>query len=165
MHGTVSCYTNNRCRREECRAAMRDYKRGWRDQNRVKVNQEARDRYARNPEHGREIVQRYHQANREKIRASARAAQKAHPERFRAKNARRRATKAAVLTISFTPAQLQARWDYYGNRCWICRAPATCTDHVKPIAKGGPHMLANLRPACGTCNSSKGAEWPLRSVS
>ncbi|MGX7727586.1 HNH endonuclease [Rhodococcus sp. 5G237] len=34
-------------------------------------------------------------------------------------------------------------------------------DHVKPINKGGPHMLANLRPACGPCNSRKRDQWPF----
>ncbi|WP_461165382.1 HNH endonuclease [Arthrobacter sp. R4-81] len=38
---------------------------------------------------------------------------------------------------------------------------ATQTDHVKPISKGGSHCLANLRPICQSCNSSKGGRWPL----
>lgn len=32
-------------------------------------------------------------------------------------------------------------------------------DHVKPLAKGGPHILANIRPACVSCNSRKHATW------
>ena len=30
-------------------------------------------------------------------------------------------------------------------------------DHVLPVALGGTHDPANLRPACGSCNSSTGA--------
>lgn len=31
----------------------------------------------------------------------------------------------------------------------------------KPLAKGGLHCLANLRPACRACNAQKNARWPL----
>lgn len=76
--------------------------------------------------------------------------------------ARRRAREAAAAAagIPFTAIQLAQRWAYYGNSCWICREPATQTDHVKPLAKGGSHILANLRPICGACNRKKGAKWP-----
>lgn len=53
--------------------------------------------------------------------------------------------------------QIEARWDYYGNRCWICREPATGNDHVIPLALGGSNWPANIRPACGPCNARKGA--------
>ena len=56
--------------------------------------------------------------------------------------------------------QLAAKLSYWGNRCWLCRGPATQVDHVKPLAKGGPHCLANLRPICGSCNSRKQDTWP-----
>jgi 5-methylcytosine-specific restriction endonuclease McrA len=73
----------------------------------------------------------------------------------------RRARLASVLVIPFTTDQLIDKWKYWGGLCWICReAPATCWDHVKPVARGGPHCLANLRPACKPCNSSKNARWP-----
>jgi len=32
-------------------------------------------------------------------------------------------------------------------------------DHVKPLAKGGAHMLANLRLACSRCNNVKSDRW------
>ncbi|WP_425608699.1 HNH endonuclease [Streptomyces albipurpureus] len=36
-------------------------------------------------------------------------------------------------------------------------------DHIRPLARGGLHIFANLTPACGPCNASKGgqlvAEW------
>ena len=28
-------------------------------------------------------------------------------------------------------------------------------DHIVPLRRGGPHRLANITPACGSCNSSK----------
>jgi 5-methylcytosine-specific restriction endonuclease McrA len=45
--------------------------------------------------------------------------------------------------------------------CWLCGGPREQVDHVKPIAAGGSHILANLRPICGSCNQKKWATWPL----
>lgn len=53
-----------------------------------------------------------------------------------------------------------------GRTCLYCAAaPATTVDHVVPIIRGGSNHLANLVPACKSCNSSKGAKpfdewWP-----
>lgn len=61
-------------------------------------------------------------------------------------------------------AALRARLAYYGARCWICRTDVVLGenlqyDHVKPLAAGGEHLPANIRPACGPCNLSKGSRW------
>lgn len=72
----------------------------------------------------------------------------------------RRARLQQVQVIDFTPELLAERWKYYGNKCWICRRPATETDHVKPVSKGGAHMLCNFRPICKSCNCSKHDRWP-----
>ena len=47
-----------------------------------------------------------------------------------------------------------ARW---GRVCWRCGGYANSVDHVVPVVLGGTHDLANLRPACSSCNSSTGA--------
>lgn len=66
------------------------------------------------------------------------------------------------IVVEFTPAQKAARFSLWGGRCWMCGIDgATQDDHVKPIVKGGSHCLANLRPICRSCNSSKGGRWPL----
>jgi 5-methylcytosine-specific restriction endonuclease McrA len=59
------------------------------------------------------------------------------------------------------PAKVRARWAMYGGKCWLCGVDAEATDHVKPRAKGGPDLAANLRPICKTCNSRKKDKWPL----
>ncbi|WP_226370261.1 HNH endonuclease signature motif containing protein [Pseudonocardia oceani] len=74
----------------------------------------------------------------------------------------RRARFRKVQQVPFTAAQLAQRLAYYGNRCWMCGAPAGTVDHVKPIVAGGPNMLANLRPACPPCNSGKAGRWPFQ---
>jgi 5-methylcytosine-specific restriction endonuclease McrA len=76
---------------------------------------------------------------------------------------RRRVRMANVQTIPFTVQQLRRRLAYWNNCCWICGDPATAIDHVKPLAKGGAHMLCNFRPICQPCNNMKRDKWPLPS--
>lgn len=74
---------------------------------------------------------------------------------------RRRALEASAPSIPFSPALLQEKWAYWGGLCWMCGGEACEWDHVKPLSKGGMHCLANLRPACRSCNASKNSAWPL----
>jgi hypothetical protein len=53
------------------------------------------------------------------------------------------------------------RLEYYGYKCWVCGVEADQIDHVKPLSKGGAHMLCNIRPICARCNQAKRAWWPL----
>lgn len=76
-----------------------------------------------------------------------------------ATNARRRA-RIAATAVPFTLDDLGARLSMWSG-CWVCGGVPTEVDHVKPLAKGGPHMLANLRPICGTCNATKSSRWPF----
>ena len=99
----------------------------------------------------------WYQANKDRVKAQGRAYHKAHPEVGRAKRARRRALMFGSRVIRFTLEQLEGRLSMFGHRCWMCGKAATETDHVKALARGGPHILANLRPACLPCNRSKGA--------
>jgi len=70
------------------------------------------------------------------------------------------ANKANVLSLSYTHEQLQSKVAYWGNRCWICLGGWDAMDHVKPLAKGGPNILSNMRPICTPCNSRKRDKWP-----
>jgi HNH endonuclease len=46
-------------------------------------------------------------------------------------------------------------------KCQYCGATDDLTlDHIIPRSRGGDSSLANLRTACRTCNSSKGARTP-----
>jgi 5-methylcytosine-specific restriction endonuclease McrA len=95
-------------------------------------------------------------------RARVRAWQKQNPERYRAIQARRRARRRDATVVRFTREQILAKVAYWGGRCWICGGSYEVIDHVKPLARGGAHMLSNLRPACRTCNLSKGGKWPYQ---
>lgn len=74
---------------------------------------------------------------------------------------RRNARLRAATVVPFTKEQLYAKWAYWGDKCWVCGGLATATDHVKPISKGGAHILCNLRPICKPCNSRKSGRWPF----
>jgi 5-methylcytosine-specific restriction endonuclease McrA len=77
-----------------------------------------------------------------------------------AANIRRRALNETASGFA-TPEQVEARWEYYRGKCWMCRKPATDMDHVKPLSRGGSNWPSNLRPACQSCNSRKGSRWPF----
>lgn len=88
----------------------------------------------------------------------------ANPDKIRTYNQSRRAQKRNLLVggSPVTAEGIAARFAVWGNRCWICgRAEgAMHADHIKPLSRGGLHILANIRPACPPCNTSKGAQWP-----
>lgn len=45
----------------------------------------------------------------------------------------------------------------YGNKCWHCGGPFEELDHHPvPCARGGHHVIENVKPSCITCNR-KGA--------
>jgi len=93
--------------------------------------------------------------------ARARAWRAVNPDRVKFSDAKKRRVRRAASSVPFTIDQLAAKFAYWGNRCWMCGGPPESVDHVKPLSKGGPHMLANLRPCCLSCNSRKRNRWPL----
>ncbi|MFF3464948.1 HNH endonuclease [Streptomyces sp. NPDC002619] len=85
-----------------------------------------------------------------------------NPDKHRAANQRRRATKAAAQVEDFTRADLLAYWDEIGSYgCVFCGGPYEHDEHIQPLSLGGEHSRANLLPSCATCNSSKGASDPI----
>jgi 5-methylcytosine-specific restriction endonuclease McrA len=135
-------------------------------------------RYARydaaNPEKRREKERQRWERDGDKERARSRLYRERTPEAQRDRKRRHRAQNPAVarawehrrrarvlgLTVgSFTPDELAAKFAYWGGRCYICGGSWSEVEHVKPLAKGGAHMLANLRPVCGPCNKRKWIHW------
>jgi hypothetical protein len=88
----------------------------------------------------------------------------ANPEAAKVKRHASRSKRAGVLTIEYTPEQLQQKYAYWGNVCHIqgpgCTFAIEDIEHVIPRAAGGPNILANIRPSCGYCNGSKNNTWP-----
>jgi hypothetical protein len=115
---------------------------------------------ARNREKTRAASKRWNNANRETLRAYLQAHYEANKSRYFERSRRRRALKSAATIVPFTQQELDARMSVFGHRCAYCGGPFEHIDHVKPLSKGGPHCLANLRPSCATCNLRKFAKHP-----
>lgn len=123
---------------------------------------------AEHPDWARASVAAYRSRpeNRARQRQRLRAWRQANPERKREHDRRREVLKRQMHGGGTIPRDLlAAKLAYWGWRCWIrgpnCRVVPDQWDHVKPLSKGGRHLLANLRPACNPCNSSKWARWPF----
>lgn len=114
-------------------------------------------RYAANPEKAKAYAYAWQLANRERVLANVSRYQRDNPDKRVIINHRRRARMRGGPQMTSTT--LAARMAYFGNRCWMCRGPFEVIDHVKPISRGGPNILANLRPACKSCNGRKWANW------
>lgn len=104
----------------------------------------------------------YYSSHADKLAAYGWKYHREHPERARASWNARRARMMGAAGWDYTTADMIcARWEMWGNRCWICgEHEATATDHVKPIYRGGANWPCNLRPVCKRCNSRKGNKWP-----
>lgn len=128
---------------------FREQARRWAKENpeRKRATQRAWRSIPENRAKGREAVKKWSQTER----GRAILTEAARVRRSRIRNS---------TVVDFSVEQLQARVDYYGGKCWMCGAEYEHMDHVKPLSRGGAHMLSNLRPACAACNLSKFNKWP-----
>lgn len=140
------CVTERRRSQSVHRAIVR---KAYVNRRRDEINAKKREAYHRNPEASTIAGREWRKNNPERTRAQIRAQNSARYARIKG------------APGHATAEDIQARWDYYGGKCWICGDAATDTDHVKPLAKGGSNWPANLRPACRRCNRSKSAQWPF----
>lgn len=112
-----------------------------------------------NPERSRESIRRSTRKNAARVAAYLAAWHAANPDKVRVHRLTRRGLINSASRVPFTHKQLIARMDYLGNKCWMCGGAFEHVDHVKPLSKGGAHVLSNLRPACAYCNLSKNDKW------
>lgn len=91
---------------------------------------------------------------------------RANPEKTSAIARRHNAKKANAPLNNFTAVQWTAMKIHYGYRCVYCgrKMQRLEQDHIQPISKGGSHTLANIVPACRSCNAKKNAGPPLSPV-
>lgn len=122
---------------------------------------------AENPEWAQALITEYRTrpGKRELANQRSRAWRIANPERKNENERRRSALKRNGVATRIPVELLAGKLAYWGSRCWIagpgCTVEPEQWDHVKPLSKGGPHLLANLRPACANCNDRKKARWPF----
>jgi 5-methylcytosine-specific restriction endonuclease McrA len=184
----TACFCRDARSRHGVTTACKDCKNAWQkhyQQENAAAIQAYQTRYRADPAHrqlAKERTARYRTANPNRVRA-AMAAWRAKPEnqrlarertrtwrlenpRRRSEQARRRnALKKSGVATFVSLELLDGKLAYWGWRCWIngpgCTVDPESWDHVKPLTKGGAHMLANLRPACGHCNRRKHDRWPF----
>ena len=93
---------------------------------------------------------------RDEVNAQQRAYIAANQHVTWLKNYRRRAQRLGVPVVDehFTKADVTAA---YGDACHYCGGEFQELDHYIPIKDAGPHVLANVRPSCTSCNAAKNA--------
>ncbi|MBS1674525.1 MAG: HNH endonuclease [Actinobacteria bacterium] len=129
-------------RHPQCKACRSAALVAYRERERVTINARKRDAYASNPGAQREWNRAWRNGNR--------------PAR-RLQHQRRRALLAeATSCAAFTAEEMLRDWESRGlTGCSYCPGEFESIDHVIPLKRGGAHELANLAPACISCNSSK----------
>jgi hypothetical protein len=118
--------------------------RQWARENAERIREQSRQRYAQDPERFRQKAQEW-RADNLHVKADG--------------ESRRRARLRDCPRIEKINRYEIIKRD--NATCYLClrRLPmwAITLDHVIPLAKGGSHITDNLRVACRSCNSSKGA--------
>lgn len=128
-----------------------------------------RARYAGEAERRRQYAREVYWANPEAFRDYSREWRQQHPHRRRSQ----RDLRANLIEShpDYRPfpewewERLKRRWNY---SCAYCGASDVRLemDHVVPISRGGRHAIANILPACVSCNRSKFnhflSEWRYR---
>lgn len=70
-----------------------------------------------------------------------------------------RRMRMAELPDVFTFQQWEAAKRHFDNRCAYCgKQKPLQQEHYTAVSKGGSYTASNIIPACGSCNSSKGAK-------
>lgn len=173
--GVQAHYRRNESLCEECSTANREAGREYHRKN----PDYYKENYLRNADTLRERSRDYRNENLEACRASyrewyrenreaqvARSLEwgRSNRDKRRASDHRRRSKIAGATVDGMTvdAHSIKMRFEYFGNACWICSSGERLeADHVIPISRGGAHVPANIRPACKSCNSSKGNRWTI----
>ena len=102
---------------------------------------------------------RYYEAHKEQYNADLRRWRKANWRRHYVNHLAKRQALLRGATISdFTLEDWIEVLEQYGYQCAYCKSTSKLTmDHIVPLSKGGQHTQRNIAPACGPCNSRKGA--------
>ncbi len=139
-----------------CIACARAYKTAW-----ARANPEKRTPVDLTKK--KVINKRYRTNNLESARRSAREYNQRNPDVVKASRAKRRAIEKDAEG-THTPADIRARYEAQGGRCWWCGEPVGekyHVDHIFALANGGSNGPENICISCAGCNLSKNAKTPL----
>ena len=117
----------------------RDAMRRWRKNHPAEHAAQSRDRYARDPEKVKRIIN-------------------ASPNRADVRRAMRNRRRDAIRGLpSFSATEWQVLVAQYAGRCAYCGGEAPLQiEHRIPLCAGGANTIDNILPACGPCNIRKG---------
>lgn len=111
----------------------------------------------------RESARRWLRANKDKVRDRHMREYYADIQESRARSRNRYHVRRSITKYGISWSMLQAWVDAMPKLCFYCEtncAKQFHVDHFVPLARGGQHVLTNLRIACSHCNLVKGASIP-----
>lgn len=149
------------------------YKRAYYLANKEKIKQRVREYYAANRSACIERIAKWSKENPESKRAATRRFYQRHkskwvewrrnnPEKARANSrvyVQNRQARLANAQGNFTVSGWAEKVRYHGWKCFYCKCSLTqetvTVDHRIPLSRKALNWLANLVPACSTCNKKK----------
>jgi hypothetical protein len=146
-----------------CNTCNNAIQKAWREANKPAYNRRIRERRKERGETYKEIRRQWSQKNRERNNAREREKYAANPEPNLARNARWRARKRGATINDLSAAQWKEIKAAYDHRCVYCgrKMKRLTQDHLLPLSRGGTNTVANVVPACLSCNSRKYTGPPL----
>ena len=126
--------------------------------NKEHIIEHAKQYHQDNKEYIAECERQYRQDNKEHIAEHAKQYSHEHLEEGRIRSQKRRALKSGLLH-TLTTKQWKNIKTHFNNKCAYCNRELPLTqEHFIPLSKNGEYTVNNIIPACGSCNSSKGAK-------
>jgi len=127
-------------------------------ENKERIAEHHNQHYQDNKEHLLEYHKRYRQDNKEYISERQKKYQQENPEKHAIKSQRRRA-REKEFDSTLTLEQWKKIKENFNHKCAYCgKEKKLQQEHYLPLSKGGEYTHNNIVPACGSCNSSKGAK-------
>lgn len=112
------------------------------------------------PSQRRESARRWIRANKDKVRERHAREYYADIQKSRARSRNRYHVRRSITKYGISWSMLQAWTNAMPKLCFYCGANCVKqfhVDHFVPLARGGQHVLTNLRIACPHCNLVKAA--------
>lgn len=138
----------------------------WQQENRGRVNRQAREKYALNPQAGAAKTKAKRDKNRAKYNEWSRNWKKKHPE-YKAKRVAYEAKRRALTNGCQVESALVNQFieNVRAREVAVCvycdsEIPASTVhfDHIVPLSRGGAHIITNICVSCPSCNLKKRAK-------
>jgi 5-methylcytosine-specific restriction endonuclease McrA len=181
-HGSIKGYRQHYKRKQSpcqpCKDARAAHMRRYRKDNPEIMKASNKRRWSRaDKDLAKQKHTEWRHNNRDHANAYQRKLRKDNPRFLELHNATSRRRRARIRNQGFEFFTETDVINAYGSDCHLCSKPIDLNaprhamlgtnwenglhiDHLIPIAKGGPDILDNVRPAHAFCNLSKGTKFP-----